>query len=308
MIKKYSILQEENHIDPSMFTQGYCAEYALALHNTTGFSIFVFEEREEEQDPFDDFVSWQFIHYVVKHPSGKYLDIRGLRTEEDILQNLLSFDGSPVNRDMVRVRETTPEEVEAEAFLNEDALRLAEKYVKDNYPTTKAQGASILKNREAPIRTHSGSPIKRSKYGVGKDMDHRIYLHKDYALDVVPPEIWKRSLALLKEQNPSFKYKTIMFFPKQNKLRFDEAPDFDTAREPIPGSMVTVDYVENTVGKPKSSDSIWHHKWLWVKDDYSGFDVQKAKDWSRLWTSKLKETASGRKLIWKGQLERVGLK
>lgn len=289
-----------------MFTQGYCAEYALALHNTTGFPIFVFEEREEEQDPFDDFVSWQFIHYVVKHPSGKYLDVRGLRTEEDILQNLLSFDGSPVDLDKVRVRETNPEEIEAEAFLNEDALRLAEKYLERVSPS---RGFKPIKKESGDtIRTHSGSPIKRSKYGVGKDMDNRFYLHKDYALDVVPPEIWKRSLALLKEQNPSFKYKTIMFFPKQNKLRFDEAPDFDTAREPVPGGMVTVDYVENMVGKPKSSDSIWHHKWLWVKDDYSGFDVQKAKDWSRLWTSKLKETASGRKLLWEKQLAKVGLK
>ena len=45
-----------------------------------------------------------------------------------------------------------------------------------------------------------------------------------------------------------------------------------------------------------------------LKVDYSGFNVEESKQWSRLWTSKLQETAKGRKHIWEEQLAQVGLK
>lgn len=174
--------------------------------------------------------------------------------------------------------------------------------------TSKMSKASLLLTLleiKDPIRTYAGSRISRSKYGVGKDMGGAIYFHKNYVNDVVPPDVWKRASKLLPK---GFKYNTLVYSPKKGLLRFDEAPDFDSAREPIPGETVTVDYINGIVGKPKSSDSIWHHKWLWVKDDYKGFKVDKSKEWSRLWTSKLRETAVGRAHLWKEQLAKYGLK
>lgn len=38
-------------------------------------------------------------------------------------------------------------------------------------------------------------------------------------------------------------------------------------------------------------DVIYHHKWLFVKDDYTGFDVEESKRWSAYWLNhpKVKE-------------------
>jgi hypothetical protein len=155
------------------------------------------------------------------------------------------------------------------------------------------------------LKTHTGSKITRSKYGVGKAIGDQLYFHKDYVNDIVPPDVWKKANKLLPK---GFIYNTLVYNPKKGFLRFDEAPNFDYAREPIPGETITVDYVNGTVGKLKSIDSIWHHKWLWVKDDYKGFNVNKSKEWSRLWTSKFKETAVGRDHLWKEQLTKYGLK
>lgn len=156
-----------------------------------------------------------------------------------------------------------------------------------------------------PIKTHTGSKITRSKYGVGKAMGDQLYIHKKYVTDVVPADVWAKAKKLVPR---GFSFNTLVYNPKKNTIRFDEAPDFDTAREPIPGDSVTVNYVTGDVGSVKHSDSIWHHKWLWVKDDYTGFDVEKSKQWSRLWTSKLKETAIGRAEHWKQQLSKYSLK
>ena len=37
--------------------------------------------------------------------------------------------------------------------------------------------------------------------------------------------------------------------------------------------------------KQKSSPQIYHHKWLFVTDDYPGFDVEESKNRSRKWVS-----------------------
>ena len=167
-----------------------------------------------------------------------------------------------------------------------------------------SKASSFLDILEDHIKTHTGSRISRSKYGVGKDMGGQIYLHKSYAADVVPPEIWKIAMSLVPK---GFTYNTIVYSPKVHTIRFDEAPDFDTAREPIPGDTITVNYETGSVGKVKHSDSIWHHKWLWVKDSYKGFDVDASREWSRKWTSKFKETAIGRVSHWKQQLSKYGV-
>lgn len=55
------------------------------------------------------------------------------------------------------------------------------------------------------------------------------------------------------------------------------------------------------------SNNVWHHKWLWVKDDYKGFDVDKAKKWSKLWLSKLNQIAKGTDKSFGTQLQKHGL-
>ena len=43
----------------------------------------------------------------------------------------------------------------------------------------------------------------------------------------------------------------------------------------------------NRILPDKKNPQIWHHKWMWVKDDYSGFDVEKSKMRSELWKDKV---------------------
>lgn len=130
------------------------------------------------------------------------------------------------------------------------------------------------------LKTEKGSVIKRSpKFGVGKQMGGAVYLHKSYE-DVLPDiESFK---ATLSEKYPSFEYNIIKYSP--NVVSFLYSPDFDTANEPLISKYVTVK--EDGSAKQGTSTTIYHHKWLFVKDDYSGFDVDEAfnrsKDWLQI--------------------------
>lgn len=86
-------------------------------------------------------------------------------------------------------------------------------------------------------------------------------------------------------------------------IRFDEAPDFDTAREPHPGDFIEVNISTKEIRRGHS-DFIWHHKWMWVDDDYTGFDVGESYEWSKQWTQFISHP-SGSKKIWESQLSKI---
>ena len=136
----------------------------------------------------------------------------------------------------------------------------------------------------SPLKTLKGSVIKRSsKYGVGKEIGGQIYFHKNYVDDICP-NLYELAKDILEEEYPDFKYNCLMYDKKKpDTLRFDEAPDFDSAREPMPG-----------------------HKWLWVKDDYKGFDVEESYEWSKKWLEKI-SSPSGYIDKWKAELKDAGL-
>lgn len=155
-------------------------------------------------------------------------------------------------------------------------------------------------------KTLKGSVVKRSKYGVGKQMGSQVYLHKDYVSDVVPKKVWENALKVLSDADSDFEYNCVMYDTKTGNVRFDEAPNFDESREPIVGDTITVK-PDGTV-KHGHSNYIWHHKWLWVKNDYQGFDVNQSKAWSNKWLGTLTETADGNGIErWNAQLDRFNL-
>lgn len=155
-------------------------------------------------------------------------------------------------------------------------------------------------------KTLKGSVVKRSKYGVGKQMGSQVYLHKDYVSDVIPKKVWENALKVLSDADSDFEYNCVMYDTKTGNVRFDEAPDFDESREPIVGDTITVK-PDGTV-KRGHSNYIWHHKWLWVKNDYQGFDVNQSKAWSNKWLGTLTETADGNGIErWNTQLDRFNL-
>jgi hypothetical protein len=160
---------------------------------------------------------------------------------------------------------------------------------------------------ETTLRTKQGSAIRRYRGNVGKQVGSSVYVHKLYADEVIPAAILHKADAIMTRAKPEFNYNCIMVDAKRKIVRFDEAPDFDTASEPHVGDYVVVSLDGTAPPREGHSDSIWHHKWLWVKDDYTGFDVDKSKEWSRIWLAKLDEPAKGTDLSWQSQLRRVGL-
>lgn len=126
---------------------------------------------------------------------------------------------------------------------------------------------------------------KRSKYGVGKMMEPFLYVHKDYV-----PEQFTELVKKLKSYLPEdFEYTAVKIDTKTlGSISFIYSPDFDTADEPTVGTSykVTSDG-KVTVSKAPADPLIWHHKWEWVPDSYTGFDVEASKQRSVDWKSKL---------------------
>lgn len=169
------------------------------------------------------------------------------------------------------------------------------------------------------LKTRKGSSIKRYRWPngiyVGKEVAYKVYFHKDYAEKVLPFGVYEKAKEILNEEMKKdgspikdFKYNALCWCAKTNVLRFDEAPDFDLSREPHPGMMVSIDLGTGKV-KIQKSDQIWHHKWLWVMDDYSGFDVRQSYEWSRKWLSAGidSEGGIGKREKWNSVLSDSGL-
>lgn len=166
------------------------------------------------------------------------------------------------------------------------------------------------------LRSLRGSIIERCReYGVGKKIGGSVYFHRDYVSRVVPGYELQFALNIIEQNYPGFKYNCITYEKSKGKITFVEAPDFDTAREPTVGYYVSVNLnTGDWLGG--YSAYIWHHKWLWVRDDYKGFDVKESWNWSRTWLNAFKPSAdheanngiaSGVRWRWKEQLEYYGL-
>ena len=158
-----------------------------------------------------------------------------------------------------------------------------------------------------PLKTLKGSTIKRSsKYGVGKEIGGQIYAHKNYIDQIVPADFLNYAYDELHKEYPNFQYNCFRWDPKKQELAFQEAPDFDTAREPVVGSMIVV--TPDNIRETRYFKQIWHHKWLWVTNDYTGFDVAESWEWSKEWLSTLAEPADGsNQENWISQLSKYNL-
>lgn len=142
---------------------------------------------------------------------------------------------------------------------------------------------------------------RSKKYRVGKEIGGKIYVHYKYANKVIAMKDLYDAIMLLPSD---FRYNCIMVERKKPYvIRFDEAPDFDTAREPHPGDFIEVN-IDTKEIRRGHSDMIWHHKWMWVDDDYDGFDVNESYEWSKQWT-KVITHPSGSKRIWEEQIKSI---
>jgi hypothetical protein len=109
-----------------------------------------------------------------------------------------------------------------------------------------------------------------------------VYVHRDYVKHL-PMELRirvQRASAL----NGGFEYNALKVSQESNIVVFMHSIDFDTAAEPVAGNWCRVDFNARVpVIKVGRTQNIWHHKWLWVMDDYKGFDVEASFQRSQVW-------------------------
>lgn len=149
--------------------------------------------------------------------------------------------------------------------------------------------------------------LKRSAtYGIGKQMADAVYVHIQYE-HVLPQGPLTKAKKLLPIK---FVYNIVKYNQGEKKISFIYSPDFDKANEPLVGPYVVVHF-DGTIRQypnKRSEPMVYHHKWLMVGEDYTGFSIEKAKkrsaDTYDLHVNKYK---IGYKSYWDGVLRRNSL-
>lgn len=122
-------------------------------------------------------------------------------------------------------------------------------------------------------------PKRSARFGVGKDIGGAAYLQRTYE------DKLGSVLVTAKRKLPDdFDYHIVKYNYRTNAVSFVECGDFDTAPEPTVGEIVTVDSAGNVRRRRQPRDpEIYHHKWLFVAEDYKGFDVEASRRRSLAW-------------------------
>lgn len=200
----------------------------------------------------------------------------------------------------------TPNQRRALAMVTgeDDGTRYSLSSASDFFATNYDEVGERFKNRNGTAIKRGGI-LKGELHPVGKIVDSKLYVHKDYANEHIK-ELEEKGKKYLPE---GFEYKCLYFDPKTpDVIRYDEAPGFDKEREPFVGRYIKVDTKAGKIVDEGSSKAIWHGKWQWVGNDYKGFDVRESYEWQRKWASTLDEIAKGGSLAaWNAQLDKFGL-
>ena len=145
----------------------------------------------------------------------------------------------------------------------------------------------IMKKENTEVKM----PKRAEPWDVGKFIGGRIYFHKNY--QHMFPELHGRIEVskIIAGEDLINGYICIRFDTMSDCVAFQFSEDFDTSDEPTVSKTVSVARNGKVLIKysAQGNEQIWHHKWLWVMDDYKGFDVEAAKERSRLWLPHVKK-------------------
>lgn len=122
-------------------------------------------------------------------------------------------------------------------------------------------------------------PFVAERTGQGKYVNMRYYYHKSLV-----PKLPKEMQLIINqalEKVPTIfgNYDVVKYDSLKKEVTFIKSPDFDTAPEPTVGASCYVredGTVRVTQGRAYNPQ-IYHHKWMMVDDDYTGFDVAASK-------------------------------
>ena len=136
----------------------------------------------------------------------------------------------------------------------------------------------------------------RGPHGVGKVLGKNKWVHASALPALSPAEralVGKALRAIQREKGIEIDFRKdviIKINPVENggAVTFCYSPDWKTATEPECGPMVgvsglTTGPLKFRVTKPPADPYIYHHKWMFVEDDFPGFSVAAAKRWSEAW-------------------------
>jgi hypothetical protein len=126
-----NIYNDDTHDD---YMQGNCASLALKLHDLTGYPIYVLSNPDGEEWVMDDEDSgMEYTHIVVEHPTGKYFDTKGLRSNREISEDfgLDYLDSYEIDRDtLVRL---LSDDGPFDCYLDEDEVQRYAEYLANKY-------------------------------------------------------------------------------------------------------------------------------------------------------------------------------
>ena len=150
--------------------------------------------------------------------------------------------------------------------------------------------ASLSENQTAEL------PTRCRKYGVGKEIGYAVYVHREYEELLGPTVEWaKRHLP------EHYEYTVVKLNQRNDSVSFIQCPGFDSEHEPAIAAIVVVSADGNVQRRTVPTDPyIYHHKWLFVSDEYRGFDVAESKARSLQWISlrNVDRSRIGRKSYW----------
>jgi len=139
-------------------------------------------------------------------------------------------------------------------------------------------------------------PQRSRRYGVGKEIGYAVYVHRDYEDYLGDAVKWaKRHLPA------KYDYTVVKLNQHNDSVSFIYCPGFDTEHEPAIAGIVVVNADGQVQRRSLPADPyIYHHKWLFVGDDYLGFDVTESKKRSHLWISlsNVDRSRIGRRSFW----------
>ncbi|WP_345685943.1 DNA phosphorothioation-associated putative methyltransferase [Novipirellula caenicola] len=143
------------------------------------------------------------------------------------------------------------------------------------------RGHRLVKSSQTSAKPKVVLPKRCSKLGVGKRIGGAVYVHRQYE------DVLREAVATAKATLPSgFSYTVIKHNELNGNVSFIHCPDFDTADEPSTGDYAVVRSDGSIkLHRALADPYIYHHKWLFVAEDYQGFDVAQSQKRSAAWMS-----------------------
>jgi|LSQX01.2.fsa_nt_gb hypothetical protein len=133
----------------------------------------------------------------------------------------------------------------------------------------------------AKMKTGPKLPKRSKRHGVGKKIGGAVYVHRQYE-----GVLGQRVLEAKAHLPEGFEYTVVKLSERTGIVSFIVSRDFDTNPEPTVCDSISVTPDGTICRRMQRPDPwIYHHKWLFVADDYRGFDVEESKRRSLAWMS-----------------------